>query len=306
MEKKTSVMIGSSCIDEYYETTYIPQAGEKTLTTFIGKSVGGMIGNAAAVAASYGLDVHLMDVMTTGANTEFILEDCKKAGICLDMIRYDETLSDVRCMLFTKDGERTIFVVPTQKVNVEPDEEQKKILTSAEYVYTNLEELKYFKDPLGFVDWLCKMGIKLVLDVEFVDESTKELEWEFMKSCSILYVNEEGQRQLSAKISKSFIEELNERGCLVVATKGKAGCQIFDPKGGSVEVPAFEVQPVDTTGAGDTFNSSFLYGLTQGWNIEEAARFANGAAARAILYRGARSGAVGVKEVEHFICENQK
>ena len=301
MDKKTLVMIGSSCIDEYYETDYIPGEGEKTLTRFVERKVGGMIGNAAAVAASYGLDVHLMDVVNTGANTEFILEDCKNAGIQLDMIRYDDSLADVKCLLFLKDGERTIFVVPTQKENVEPDETQKKILTSAEYVYTNLEELKYFKDPLGFVDWLHKMGIKLVLDVEFVDESTKELEWEFIKSCNILYVNEEGRRQLSTKISESFIEELNDRGCMVVTTKGKAGCQIFDPKGGSVEVPAFEVQPVDTTGAGDTFNSSFLYGLTQGWSIEESARFANGAAARAILHRGARSGAVGEEVVRTFI-----
>ena len=128
MQKKTIVMLGSSCMDEYYETSYIPKSGEKTLTRFVDRKVGGMIGNAAAVAASYGLSVYLMDTMTTGENTEFILEDCKRAGIHLDMIRYDETLSDVKCMLFLENGERTIFVVPTQKSDIIPDERQKEIL----------------------------------------------------------------------------------------------------------------------------------------------------------------------------------
>lgn len=306
MQKKTIVMIGSSCIDEYYEADYIPRAGEKALTRFVDKKVGGMIGNAAAVAASYGLDVHLMDTVTTGENTEFILEDCKRAGIRLDMIRYDSSLSDVKCLLFMKDGERTIFVVPTQKTNIEPDEDQKELLATAEYVYTNLEELKYFQNPIGFVKWLASVNTKLVLDVEYINDEKKELEWEMIRLCSLLYVNEEGDEQIRLKISPNYLQELNSLGCMVVATKGKQGCEVYCPDGRMEKIPAFPVTPVDTTGAGDTFNASFLYGQTQGWCEAEAARFANGAAARAILYRGARSGAVGEEAVRAFLLENGK
>ena len=59
--------------------------------------------------------------------------------------------------------------------------------------------------------------------------------------------------------------------------------------------------PVDTTGAGDTFNSSFVYGLSCGWGLQEAGTFANAAAGRAILNMGARSGAVGEAAVKDFM-----
>ena len=61
------------------------------------------------------------------------------------------------------------------------------------------------------------------------------------------------------------------------------------------------VTPVDTTGAGDTFNASFVYGMSQGLGVREAGEYASAAAARSILYMGPRSGAVGVEQVEQFI-----
>ena len=48
----TMVMIGSGCMDEYYEMDFVPELGEKVCCDFLGEKVGGMIGNAAAVAAS--------------------------------------------------------------------------------------------------------------------------------------------------------------------------------------------------------------------------------------------------------------
>ncbi|MBQ8185175.1 MAG: carbohydrate kinase family protein [Lachnospiraceae bacterium] len=305
MQKKTVVMIGSSCIDEYYEMDYVPRLGEKTLTRFVDRKVGGMIGNAAAVTASYGLNVYLMDAVNSGDNTRFILEDCEKAGIRLDMIRYDDSLPDTKCILFLKDGERIIYVVPTQKSNVEPDEKQKEILASAEYVYTNLEELKYFRDTKGFLEWLRSMDTRLVLDVERIEEKDREIEWEIIKRASLIFVNEEGDEQLREKISKDYQDILRNLGCMIVATKGSRGCAILTPEGAEYEIPAYAVKPVDTTGAGDTFNSSFLYGLTQGWEIQETGRFANGAAANAILRMGARSGAVGEEAVRKFMKENE-
>jgi sugar/nucleoside kinase (ribokinase family) len=46
-----------------------------------------------------------------------------------------------------------------------------------------------------------------------------------------------------------------------------------------VRFPAFRVQAVDTTGAGDIFHGAFIYGLLQNWPLRQIMTFANAAAA---------------------------
>ena len=75
MKRDRIVMIGSGCIDEYYELDYVPGMGEKTICHPIGNQVGGMIGNAASVTAAYGMDTYLMDVVNRGGTVEIVLED---------------------------------------------------------------------------------------------------------------------------------------------------------------------------------------------------------------------------------------
>lgn len=81
---------------------------------------------------------------------------------------------------------------------------------------------------------------------------------------------------------------------------------IYTPEGEVYQIPAYKVEPIDTTGAGDTFNASFVYGLSQGWDVQKAGKFANAAAGRAILGLGARSGVVGEAAVMNFINERSK
>src|SRR5262249_39801815 len=46
-----------------------------------------------------------------------------------------------------------------------------------------------------------------------------------------------------------------------------------------IQVPAFAVEAVDTTGAGDVFRGAFIYAYLQGRPLEQTMRFANAAAA---------------------------
>ena len=130
--------------------------------------------------------------------------------------------------------------------------------------------------------------------------------WEIIKACDIAFVNDEGHEQLRKLVSEDYAELLTKGGSLVVQTKGANGCVICTPEGENIHCAAHKVEPVDTTGAGDTFNASFVYGLSQGWDVQRAGVFANAAAGRAILHLGARSGAVGEAAVINFINERSK
>lgn len=301
MNKDRIVMIGSGCIDEYYELSYVPEMGEKTICKPLKSIVGGMIGNAAAVAASYGMDTYLMDTMNQSANSQLVLDDCRKQNIGLELMRYDDTLPDVKCIIFLKDGERIIYVIPTQKKDIEIDQAQEEIIREAAYIYSTTAEIRCFKKPVEVMDLLKRNGSKIVLDIEYLEPSIIGMEWELIRRADIIFVNSEGDRQLTEMVSEDYISTLNQNGCMAVRTKGGDGCTIYDSTGSATDIPAYRVSLVDTTGAGDTFNSSFIFGISQGWSIERAGNFANAAAAQAIQFMGARSGAVGVKKVEEFL-----
>ncbi|OUQ20136.1 hypothetical protein B5E84_05215 [Lachnoclostridium sp. An14] len=295
----TMVMIGSGCMDEYYEMDFVPELGEKVCCDFLGEKVGGMIGNAAAVAASYGMNTYLMDTVNGNEKARQVLADFEKSGVNVNMVRYDPSLPDVKCLIFLKDGERIIYVIPTKKKNLVPDPEQERYLKEADYVYTTLGEMRCFLDPIGLVDMLRSCGVRLVLDVEYLDIPALEQEWELIKKADVLFVNSEGNRQLKNKVGPAYRQELNT-DCIVVLTEGDQGCSIY--KGlENYRIPAYRVTPVDTTGAGDTFNVSFLYGLSLEMSLKEAGEFANAAAARSILFIGPRSGAVGETAVRKFM-----
>jgi sugar/nucleoside kinase (ribokinase family) len=77
---------------------------------------------------------------------------------------------------------------------------------------------------------------------------------------------------------------------ILVYKRGALGCSVY-AGGKRLDVPGFQVQEVDPTGAGDCFNAAFLVGLEQGWPLEQAARFACAAGALAVTKQGPMEGA---------------
>ena len=62
--------------------------------------------------------------------------------------------------------------------------------------------------------------------------------------------------------------------------------------------PAFQVEAVDTTGAGDVFRAGFIYAMLRGWPTDDILRFANAAAAVSCTRLGALGGIPSLEEVE--------
>ena len=78
-------------------------------------------------------------------------------------------------------------------------------------------------------------------------------------------------------------------GAAVLVTLGARGVLVLD--GDRAErVPAPRVTPVDTTGAGDTFNGALAVALAEGRDLRDAVAFAVAAAALSTRAEGAREG----------------
>lgn len=81
------------------------------------------------------------------------------------------------------------------------------------------------------------------------------------------------------------------QGQRVVALKrGAQGSTVFTATE-EIAVPAFPVQEVDPTGAGDCYDAAFVVGLLRGWSLAKVARFANAVGALAVTRQGPMEGA---------------
>ena len=66
-------------------------------------------------------------------------------------------------------------------------------------------------------------------------------------------------------------------------------------------IPGFEVEVVDTTGAGDCFTGGLIAGLRRGLPLLDAARFANAAGALSVQKLGAVNGIRTLQETEAWL-----
>ncbi len=86
----------------------------------------------------------------------------------------------------------------------------------------------------------------------------------------------------------------------VTVTLGKRGAVTWQD-GRVFSTPAFKVDAVDTTGAGDVFHGGYIFGLLKGWDLEETVRFASAFAALKCLEYGGRSGIPTLARTREFM-----
>ena len=88
----------------------------------------------------------------------------------------------------------------------------------------------------------------------------------------------------------------------VILKRGADGALIARPGGQQpVTIPAFETKPNSTVGAGDSFNSGFLYGIFRGWDEERSVQFGNGVAALVLSSGAGVLGAPNSDEMHTFL-----
>lgn len=88
----------------------------------------------------------------------------------------------------------------------------------------------------------------------------------------------------------------------IAVKRGAAGSLYLDRDGTKYEAPAYPVRPVDTTGAGDSFNAGLIYGFLTDLRGRELLDFANACGALATLRLGGASSVPAKEEVDRFIA----
>ncbi|MCW3991112.1 MAG: sugar kinase [Candidatus Bathyarchaeota archaeon] len=141
---------------------------------------------------------------------------------------------------------------------------------------------------------LCKTGGGLFsFDPNFrpklwpINTARAVMEYAFRKADAVLSSIEDMHLLYGVRDRVKAVEKLRGLGASVVAIKlGGEGCYVTSDEG-SLHVPGFRVEVVDTTGSGDAFDAAFVVGLLEGWDLNKTATFANAVGALTTTAYGA-------------------
>jgi sugar/nucleoside kinase (ribokinase family) len=97
----------------------------------------------------------------------------------------------------------------------------------------------------------------------------------------ILFCNEEEAKALTGKEHEKALKEMGEEAPVAVLKLGEKG-SLISVDGEITEVGARKTNAVDTTGAGDSYASGFLFGYTNNWTVSKSGKLGSHLASEVI------------------------
>ncbi len=275
------LVAGSANLDFVVRAPHIPAPGETVLGQGFATYPGGKGANQAVAAArAGGATTQMLLALGDDAYASPLEASLAGAGVFLHVVRCAEYATGTAFICVSDDAENAITVAPGANNALAPD--HLPDMTGFSHLLMQLET------PLATVAAYARTaraaGTKVVLNAA----PAQSLAPEVLDLVDILIVNE-GELAHIAGQTGSIVDKLQHlKVPMVVVTLGARGCCTLVGNQYRVQ-PAFDVQPVDTTGAGDTFCGVLVAALDQGATIDKAMRLASAASALACTQAGAQS-----------------
>ncbi len=285
------VVVGSCSMDLVAVSSRRPKAGETVIGESFVSVPGGKGANQAVAAARLRADVTMIGAVGKDDNGRLVLNNFQKEHIDT---RYIEELTEVTtgiAHIVVAEGDNSIVVVPgaNHHVSVSLADKVKKRIASADLVLLQLEI------PLETIEYVVDLCYEHHVPVLLNPAPAQLLSEALLKKVTYITPNE---HECKLIFNKEEIEILLKRyPNKLIVTEGEKGARFHNGQT-VVRVPGKQVEVVDTTGAGDTFNGAFAVAVTSGFSIEEAIRFANTAAALSVMKLGAQGGMPSLEEVK--------
>jgi ribokinase len=288
-EKPKILVIGSSNTDLVVFCDRLPKPGETVLGGEFKMFGGGKGANQAVAAARAGGQVTFLGAFGADAFGSAARDRLCKEGINLNYFHCVQNAPSGVALILVDGITRENLIAVAKSANEAVDSAMvsaaREAFARADVVVSQLE----IRD--GAIEATARLCQEL--DRRFIlnPAPTRALPKQVYESLYAIVVNEHEALGLSGESSiETSVYWFLRQGCqIVVVTLGAAGA-LLSTGGASVQVPAPEVRPVDTTGAGDCFVGWFSTGVAEGLSVEEAVRRACEAAALKVTRPGAQGG----------------
>jgi sugar/nucleoside kinase (ribokinase family) len=282
----------------------LPEEGRANLVDDLELLAGGCAANTASVLAKLGVTVGLAALIGRDTLGDAILADLAAVGVQTDrVLREPTTPTSAAIVLVSSSGQRSFFYRQGGNERLTNRHVPDSVLKNARIVHLggamkllelDLAELTGRAKSFGCI-------ISLDTDWDIFGNWLHRLEGA-LPHIDYLMANEEEAAMLTGQQdSRAAAQDLLARGPRTVMIKrGERGSMVAT-RAGVTEFPAFRVDVVDTTCAGDACVAGFLLGMVRGWTLVESMRLANAAGALCTTQLSHR-GVVSLEDTQRFIA----
>ena len=265
------VVVGSANVDLVWHGDRLPAPGETVTDGEFVSVLGGKGANQAAAAAALGAEVHFVGCVGDDEYGRMARADLEARGVdCTALSTTGGAPTGVALITVDARGENSIAVAPGANRLV-PASVAAAAIRSGDIVLCSLEI------PVETVE--AAVAAALACDARPIVNPAPP---RAAPAGALLTPNEHECERLGG------IEPLLAVAPAVVVTRGSAGAVLYRSDAPPLEQPAFVVEAVDTTGAGDAFNGALAWALVAGKSLDDAVRIACAAGALATRAIGAR------------------
>ena len=299
-------VVGSLNMDLAVCAARIPQPGETILGGAFHTVPGGKGANQAVAAARLGAHVAMVGRVGEDDFGGLLLEGLAAEGIdAIHVIKDPGAATGVALIVVDDQGQNAIVVVSGANARLSPAD----VAASREPITAASALLLQLESPLAAIEWAAEVARAHGVTVILNPAPARALPPDLLERVDVLIPNEieaallTGLPVADLAQARAAATALREMGAgTVVLTLGERGALLATGEDARL-CPAFPVEVVDTTAAGDAFVAGLAVALGEGQVLVEAVRWGNAAGALATTVLGAQPSLPRRRDVELLLSQ---
>jgi ribokinase len=304
------LMLGDINIDSVWPVDEMPAPGRDAYIKEMNVELGGAVLNTAIVLDKLGIPTAMLSCIGKDIWADFVLEKLGLTSINLNHVQVRPEFGTGQTFLVvTSDGERTMFSFRGANIHYDAADLDEEVVKKAGMLHISgysLLESPQRDSVWRTVEWAKQAHVPVSLDTGFepvfiIPEDIRRI----MEDVSICVTGpKETQALFGLTDPSQAAAHMLGMGVKLAAVKlGEKGCYVADAQG-SFSCPAFKVDVVDTTGAGDSFTAGLSYGYLKGIGLKNSAILASALGAAATTVYGAGLALPGRQTALDFLKKN--
>lgn len=266
-------------------------------------SPGGQVASAMVTCAKLGLRTKYIGTVGDDERGRVQMDSLRGSGINLDHIQQRTGCPNQSAYIIIDQstGERTVFWQRPDCLRLDPSDILPEMITNARLLHIDGHDTPAMEKAARIAH---ENGIKVTVDVDTIYKGFERV----LPYVDYLIASSEFPIQWTHQSDPLKALELiqEEYGIHCAAMTLGAHGALARIDGKFHYSPAFVVNCVDTTGAGDVFHGGFCYGVLAGWDIQKILDFSNAMAALNCTAIGARGGISTLEKAEALMTRTDR